>query len=172
LLGYDAAAIAFGGNLAYRDDFLARSDFVRGDVQLYRCAGPPIVLHAAGRSGECGGEPWDIDLRGGVLSWDTGCAETDAGGTVESFPGRIYTYSLVHGTRESWAIPRLHTFTVLDGGPRNAPQRGPRCSCGASSDTADTVFWIATHTFGCGEKFCDVATVDVYAARRREDPWS
>jgi hypothetical protein len=164
VLSYDASALSFGGNIAYRDDVFARARGSHGDVELDRCAGEPIILHARGTSEVCAGAPWNFDLRGGLFSWDTGCGDPDEQET--HFAGRLYAYSLVTHRRESWTLPSL----ALSISTELSAEVVGHGTFGYSTHTASTVFWIATRTLTC-EKLCGVQTVDVYAATRSESPW-
>jgi hypothetical protein len=140
---------------AFQGALFAQGSGRRGDVQLDHCHGRPTILRARGTGDGFGsGEPEDFDLRGGLLSWDTG---SEAAGYIPSEPkfrGGLYAYELTTHIRHKWLLPRL---TVTGGGE---PNRG---TYGYSTHTASMVFWIATQTIG-GDKIPDVEASAVYAA--------
>jgi hypothetical protein len=135
-------------------ELFAQGDGKHGDVQLDHCHGSPTILRARGTDGFGDGEPEDFDLRGGLLSWDTG---SEAAGYIPpepKFRGGLYAYELTTHRRHEWLLPRLR----VTGGEE--PNRG---TYGYSTHTASMVFWIATQTIG-GDKILDVETSAVYAA--------
>jgi hypothetical protein len=140
---------------AFQGELFAQGSGKRGDVQLDRCHGSPTILRARGTDDGFGsGEPEDFDLRGGLLSWDTG---SEAAGYIPpepKFRGGLYTYELTTHRRHKWLLPRL---TATGGGE---PNKG---TYGYSTHTASMVFWIATQTIG-GHPILDVETSAVYAA--------
>jgi hypothetical protein len=139
---------------ADQGELFAQGDGNHGDVQLDRCHGSPTILRARGTDGFGDGEPEDFDLRGGLLSWDTG---SEAAGYIPpkpKFRGGLYAYELTTHRRHEWLLPRLRAT----GGEE--PNRG---TYGYSTHTASMVFWIATQTIG-GDKILDVETSAVYAA--------
>ena len=133
-------------SFAYQGELFAQGYGKRGDVQLDRCHGRPTILRARGTDdGFGGGEPEDFDLRGELLSWDTG---SEAAGYIPpepKFRGGLYTYGLTTHRRHKWLLPRL-TVTGIE------PNRG---TYGYSTHTANMVFWIASQTLYC-DKLCDV----------------
>ncbi len=141
-------------SFAYQGELFAQGYGKRGDVQLDRCHGRPTILRARGTDdGFGGGEPEDFDLRGELLSWDTG---SEAAGYIPpepKFRGGLYTYGLTTHRRHKWLLPRL-TVTGIE------PNRG---TYGYSTHTANMVFWIASQTLYC-DKLCDVEKSAVYAA--------
>jgi hypothetical protein len=143
---------------AFQGELFAQGYGKRGDVQLDRCHGRPTILRARGTDDGFGsGEPEDFDLRGGLLSWDTG---SEAAGYIPpepKFRGGLYAYELTTHRRHKWLLPRL---TATGGGE---PNKG---TYGYSTHTASMVFWIATQTIG-GDKILDVETSAVYAAPLR-----
>ncbi len=141
---------------AYRHDMLVRRHGTGGDVQIEDCHGGARILHAAGGAVRGRGEPVDFDLRGGLLSWDTGdLAAAEADRSERRFPSRLYSYDLRTHRRMSWPLPQV---TV-----RGATE-SVKGSFGHSTHAAHTVFWIATQTVTC-LKVCEAATSAVYAAR-------
>jgi hypothetical protein len=140
---------------AFQGNLFVRRFGVRGDVQIDHCNGRATVLHARGGPDVCRGEPLHFDLRGGVLSWDTGCEGELAEPDAQPFRGRLYSYVLSTHRRDSWPLPAL---TVRGG---EEPVTG---TYGYSAHTQNTVFWIAARTLG-QEKLLYVEASAVYAAR-------
>jgi hypothetical protein len=140
---------------AFHGEIFAHRSGTTGNVQLEHCHGPPTVLHARGGPDVCRGEPLNFDLRGGLLSWDTGCEGDGPEPDEPDFRGRLYSYALSTHGRASWPLPKL---TVRGG---EEPIRG---TFGYSTHTANTVFWIAARTLG-GGKGLYVETSAVFAAR-------
>lgn len=134
----EAARAPEGGELvsprgvSYNDGLLATASSRPGAVRLVRCNGHTTVL--PGR-----GEPVDFELRGGLLTWDTGhlAGEFDAGerGEGDISRGRIWSYKLQSRSRQSWTLPRL---------PLIIHSYPPRVGVfGWSTHTSNTVFWVA-----------------------------
>jgi hypothetical protein len=140
---------------AFQGELFAQGSGKRGEVQLDRCHGRPTILRARGTDDGFGsGEPEDFDLRGGLLSWDTG---SEAAGYIPpepKFRGGLYAYDLTTHRRHRWLLPRL---------PVAVAGETVKGTYGYSTHTANTVFWIATRTLG-GEKVPSVETSSVYAA--------
>lgn len=140
---------------AFQGELFAQGSGKRGEVQLDRCHGRPTILRARGTDGGFGnGEPEDFDLRGGLLSWDTG---SEAAGYIPpepKFRGGLYAYALATRRRHKWLLPRL---------PVTVAGETVKGTYGYSTHTANMVFWIATQTLSC-YKLCDVETSAVYAA--------
>jgi hypothetical protein len=113
--------------LTYADGVLA-SEGTRhnGDVELVRCHGRPTIL--PGRD-----EPRNINIGGGLLTWDNGLNPTESATTSET--RTLISYGLSSRRRRSWALP----FVAVKG--QVEPQRAE--PYGYSSHTANTVFWIA-----------------------------
>ena len=142
-------------SFAYQSEMFAQGHGKHGDVQIDRCHGRPTILGARGTdSGFGGGQPENFDLRGGLLSWDTGSEAAGYTPPEPKFRGGLYAYELTTHKRHKWLLPRL---TATGGGERN------RGTYGYSTHTASMVFWIATQTIG-GDKILDVETSAVYAA--------
>jgi hypothetical protein len=139
---------------AFQGDLFAQGSGKHGDVQIDHCHGRPMSLR--GRGGETfgNGKPQDFDLRGGLLSWDTGSAANDYIPPEPQFRGSLYAYELGSHRRDRWPLPRL---------PVTVAGETVKGTYGYSTHTANTVFWIATQTLG-GEKVPSVETSSVYAA--------
>jgi hypothetical protein len=138
-------------NASEQNLFVHRSG-THGNVQIDHCHGRPTTIEARGRSGPGEGAPWNFDLRGGLLSWDTGSDPTEF--SPSQFPGRLYTYGLATHRRDSWPLPRR----TVPGG------EAVTGTYGYSTHTANTAFWIADTRLG-GEPTLDVTRSAVYAAR-------
>jgi hypothetical protein len=138
------------GRFAYDDGLLARSAAHLGDVRIDRCRGRPTILHGRG-------EAENFDIRGGVLTWDTGHPGTQYGEEgLDRSHNTITSYNLATRRSHTWALPRL---PLLDTGL----ERPPLGAFGYSAHTRNTVFWFAAHTVsGTEVRFVD--TSSVYAA--------
>jgi hypothetical protein len=133
----------------------------RGGVEIERCHGAPIKLQ--GRGGAR-----DFDVRGGVLTWDSGHPGVDAKERVEGDGlkqselqhGVLFSYNLATHHRRSWALPRLPLWVESKEGK---PITG---AFGYSTHTTTTVFWIAARRRECiGDSVCSEPEVfSVYAA--------
>jgi hypothetical protein len=109
---------------AFQGALFAQRLGTQGNVQLNHCHGRPTILHARGGPAVCKGEPLHFDLRGGLLSWDTGCEGELAEPDERHFHGRLYSYTLAGHRRDSWPLPWL---TVRGGGePITARSAIPR----------------------------------------------
>ncbi|MHB1538886.1 MAG: hypothetical protein ACYCUM_04525 [Solirubrobacteraceae bacterium] len=155
-----------GGNFSYQSGVLARQYGVRGEVAIEHCHGRPILLEGQhiGRSRGLDFLPHDFDLRGGLISWDTGGAPAENEERVRDehlFRATLSAYTLATGARYRWPLPRIHV-TGAPGGEGALAQAQPP---GYSSHTASMVFWIATRSIECGEDECTAKTAAVYAAR-------
>jgi hypothetical protein len=122
-----------------------------------------VVRAHGGPRGFDRGEPENVDLSGGLLSWDTGHGGTsyqdeeiypDAGGALEH--GSLSSYALASARRHRFGLPRLRLYT---GSSR--PAIG---IFGYSTHTDSAVFWIAARTLVVDE-VAEVHTAAVYAAR-------
>lgn len=127
-----------------------------GEVQITHCNGHSVILEGEFvRGGHLAtvAKPHDFDLRGGLVSWDTG-EESDVGEPTEARE-RSFGATLATGARHHWSLPRV---TVQgDEGPVTG-------AFGYSTHTSNTVFWIASRTLSC-DKTCWPATTAVYGAR-------
>jgi hypothetical protein len=139
---------------AFQGDLFAQGSGKHGNVQIDHCHRRPTIL--GGRGGETfgNGKPQDFDLRGGLLSWDTGSAATDYIPPEPQFRGSLDAYDLGSHRRRRWPLPRL---------PVTVAGEKVKGTYGYSTHTANTVFWIATRTL-VGEKVPSVETSSVYAA--------
>ncbi|MGO8904760.1 MAG: hypothetical protein ACLQMH_03965 [Solirubrobacteraceae bacterium] len=147
---------------AYADGLYVHASRNGHDVKIERCKGASITLRGQGT-------PRDFDLRGGVLTWDTG----HPGGESESEPkdaaglqrGMLFSYDPATRKRRSWILPRLSLLSDSEG----ATVHGV---FGYSTHTTTMVFWLATRHRECvvsGEGYQPVCThpevFSVYAAR-------
>ena len=147
------------GSFAYENGVLARQLGEHGELEVARCRGRVLVLRGQPLSGRAHNHvPRDFDLRGGLVSWDTGSfADTtagDEGGPQERlFHSRLNVLALASGRRRTWALPRI------------ALAHAEADYYGYSTHTADTVFWVATRSLAFGESGPSVQTYSLYAAR-------
>jgi hypothetical protein len=120
-------------------------------VDIEGCHRPKLSLHL--RS-----EPRNIELRGGVLTWDTGASSAEEEG-IDTRHATLTSYSLSSRRRHTWPLPPL-PINLNGGEPSEANSVGV---FGYSAHTSNTLFWIADRSMSC-YKLCDVATYYVYAA--------
>lgn len=147
------------GDFAYRHGLFVHRYGRHGQVQLERCRGRSTIL-----TGQFVAHPYDthaprsFDLRGGLLSWDSGVVadtttEPDSG--TAAARSRLFTVSLTSARRRSWALPRVRVPLSTEPGAY---------SFGYSAHTSNTVFWIATRTLDGTESGPIVGTMSVYSA--------
>jgi hypothetical protein len=147
------------GSFAYERGVLARQLGERGDVEVARCGRRARVLGGQRLLGKAHNHvPRDFDLRGGLLSWDTGSyADSTAGGeggpSERGFRSRLNALGLASGRHLTWALPRVAL-------PRTEPD-----FYGYSTHTANSVFWLATRTLAFSESGPLVHTYSLYSAR-------
>jgi hypothetical protein len=91
-------------------------------VEVQRCKGRPVVLHHRG-------EATNVDVRGGLLTWDTGEDPLFFPSGIRS--ATLTSYRLASGRRRSWTVPYLNV-KGFEGQ-----------ILGYSTHTTTTVFWIA-----------------------------
>jgi len=126
-------------------------------VGIEGCNGRMVSLHL--RS-----EPKNVELRGGVLTWDTGhspesaFSEEEEG--IDTRHATLTSYSLSSRRRRTWPLPHL-PINLNGGEPGEATGAGV---FGSSAHTSNTLFWIADRSLSCYE-LCSVATYYIYAAR-------
>jgi hypothetical protein len=139
---------------AYGLGYLAMSAGAAGAVALERCDCQRRVLRASG-------DPENFDLRGGLLSWDSGHLGGEPPEPGEARSGTLWTYQLSSERRRHWTLPRV----TLVG---EAPVPGVPEVLGYSTHTARAVFWIATRSIirsaSPEVQVTSVGTSTVYAA--------
>jgi hypothetical protein len=123
-------------------------------LRIDRCRGRSTILRSAP-------EPSDVELRGGLLTWDAVKAPLGALDPEEEAAdthGTLDSYRLSTRRRRSWRLPRLpldfegrHTVGVL----------------GSAAHTDYAVIWISAQSLVCGKTGCDIVTSAVYAASLR-----
>jgi hypothetical protein len=154
-----AEAGYLAGSFAYASGVLARALGQRGELEVARCRGRALVLGGQRLGGKAHNHlPRDFDLRGGLLSWDTGSyADTTAGGEggpdERGFHSRLNALGLASARHRTWALPRV------------ALEDAEADSYGYSTHTANTVFWVATRSLAFGESGPSVQTYSLYSAR-------
>ena len=127
-------------------------------LRIERCHRRATIFHVRT-------EPGNIDLSGGLLTWDTGHQGTqyqeEEVGDIPSGAlkrGVLSSYRLSTGQRRSWTLPRLPLHT-------DYPQ--PTVGVfGYSAHTDYAVLWIAARSLYC-DKTCYVETSSVYIAPTR-----
>jgi hypothetical protein len=137
---------------SYADGVLAHPARRPGAVEIDHCNGRPVVLGGHG-------EPVNFDVRGGLLTWDTGHHATSFEAQEDVSRGTLTSYGVRKGGRRSWALPNLTL-----GGAVLRPEYGV---FGYSTHTANMVFWVASRTLGAEEKSLFVKASSVFAAPLR-----
>jgi hypothetical protein len=147
------------GSFAYGGGVLARQLGERGELEVARCRGRSRVLSGQRISGRAHNHvPRDFDVRGGVISWDTGSyADTTAGGEggprERGFRSRVNVLELASRRRRAWSLPQL------------AIEHAEPDYYGYSTHTANTIFWVATSSLSFSESGPVVQTYLLYSAR-------
>ncbi len=112
---------------SFSEGLLARRKRVNSRVvQIEGCRGRKTLLHSSG-------EPEDFDIRGGVLTWDTGHAPGPTAPEDGPFDGSLFSYTLAARRLCHWKLPKR-------------PLKGAEPLYGAfgySTHTSNTVFWVA-----------------------------
>lgn len=139
---------------AFQGDLFAQGAGKHGDVQIDYCDGHPTILRTRGGEDFGNGKAQDFDLRGGLLSWDTGSEAKEYIPGEPRFRGSLYAYEFGSHKRHRWPLPRLPVVVAGE---------TVKGTYGYSTHTANTVFWIATQTLEGGKVF-SVETSSVYAA--------
>jgi hypothetical protein len=120
-----------------------------GDVEIVHCHGRATVL--SGR-----GEPKNLRLDGGLLTWDNGLNPTQSGFPREN--KTLTSYRLANRSRRSWTLPLVSV--------RGQEEPTPREPYGYSTHTTNAVFWIAPKTLeSVGKATVVVTRASVYSAR-------
>jgi hypothetical protein len=153
------ALVLLEGGVAYGGGVFASPLGEHGAVQIARCRGARAVLPGQRVSGrESGDFPRDFDLRGGLLSWDTGSQTdtTDGGdeGAAGRFSARLNVVEPRSRRRRSWRLPR-RAIAGSVGGPG---------FFGYSAHTSRAVFWVATRSVAATESGPVVASYTLYSA--------
>jgi hypothetical protein len=129
-------------------------------LRIQRCHGRPILVYTHT-------EPKNVELRAGLLTWDSGHIENGLEEEREAEPGfdirraALTSYDLSTRTRRSWSLPAL-PLDLYGGEPSAANSVGVY---GYSAHTKTMLFWIADRTLSCGKGGCSANTHYVYAAR-------
>jgi hypothetical protein len=148
------------GAATYRNGILAGQLGEHGMIQLRRCDGRRTVLAGQHVDNEYANHvPRSFDLRGGLLSWDTG-SDANTTNSEETprrplFRARLDILAPGSHRRRSWTLPRRKVPGGV-GGPD---------AYGYSAHTSDTVFWLATRSLTQGEAGPSVASYSLYSAR-------
>ena len=142
------------GEFAYRQGLLVTLNNAKNRVSISGCHGRQTLLAA-------GGEAENLDLAGGLLTWDTahaGVSPPVQSGSVEErviYHGTLWSYEPATRRRRGWQLPRETTLL---------PNRKIHAVLGRSAHAGKTLFWIAAATVNGGETRT-VETSSVYAAR-------
>jgi hypothetical protein len=115
--------------LDYSDGYYAQPTANYKTVELDRCSGARVLLRA-------GGEPENFDVRGGILSWDTGLPGFLSGEGPRKRVLSAYRYQ-THRL-QTWTLPVVPVRE--DNGGEVSIVEYP---LGYSTHTAGMVFWIA-----------------------------
>jgi hypothetical protein len=142
------------GEFAYSQGLLVTLNNAKNRVSIGGCHGRQTVLAA-------GGEAENLDLAGGLLSWDTAHAGVSPpvgiGGVEERviYHGTLWSYEPATRRRRGCQLPRETT---------SLPNRNIHAVLGRSAHAGKTLFWIAAATVN-GDETRTVETSSVYAAR-------
>jgi hypothetical protein len=123
-------------------------------LRIDRCRGRPAILRSAP-------EPSDVELRGGVLTWDAvkaGRETLDPEEEAAATRGTLESYRLSTRRRGSWRLPRL---------PLDFEGRHAVGVLGSAAHTDYAVIWVSAQSLVCGKTGCDIVTSAVYAASLR-----
>jgi hypothetical protein len=131
----------------YSDGILAAE--ASRPIRIYRCHGRPMTLPSYG-------EDRNLQLRGGLLSWDSGHNAATFQEGDDASHGTISSYRLATGERQRLALPRIRVLMGEHPTPR---------VFGYSTHAANMLFWIATRTVALGKAGVTVATSTVYAGK-------
>jgi hypothetical protein len=160
--GYPGRAVFSGALLARPAGRGGEAGF--DSVRIEGCHGRATVLRGRGEPrGFDRGEPENVDLGGGLLTWDTAHPgfvyqeeEIDPKATGALDHGSLSSYALASARRDRFALPRLRLYTGS-----TPPTSG---IFGYSAHTDSAVFWLAARTLVV-DKIAEVQTAAVYAAR-------
>jgi hypothetical protein len=143
------------GQFAYSDGVFAEPDPHGHGVEVFRCRGRPTLLHG-------GGEPRDLEIGSGLLTWDTGSPGATYNQDVPEGPGygELWTYALASGRRGHLTLPNMRVSIIGEAQPVIGV-------LGYSAHTRRTAFWIAAHTLQLGQTGANLETSSVYASRLR-----
>jgi len=122
-------------------------------ARVVHCHGRPTLLHTGDHF------PGNLDVRGGVVTWDTG---EYAGGATEARHARLSSYTIPTNQRRSWPLPEYPLYSA-----NSPPREGFFLGQGAwgySSHTTYMVFWIAARNVSCVDG-CVPGSSAIYAAR-------
>jgi hypothetical protein len=147
------------GDFSFRNGLFAHRAGHHGDVALQRCRGHSSVFPGQSIPNVFAqNAPRNFDLRGGLLTWDTG-DQADTTGEYEfgrrAFAAKLDAVSLSTQRRRTWTLPRVPL----------AHAAAPPSSFGYSTHTVNAVFWAATRTLSLGPGPPGVATMSLYWAR-------
>lgn len=121
-------------------------------MRLHHCDGKTSGL--ASRKREAAAR--DIEINGGVLTWDTGLEREEA--TPHVYQGTLYSYDLASHTREFWRLPIAPAIY-----PEFPDERG---TYGYSAHTLNIVFWLANAQMTEG-RAPEVDRWQIYGAMRQ-----
>jgi hypothetical protein len=162
-----------GSGFSYRDGVVAHPEEIGEDpvrhMRVERCNRSSVSLPAHQERGRGEAFPWNVELGGGLLTWDTGHTtgswqdELVEGRQAGLRDGTLDTYRLAANQLHAWRLPPLR-LRVLG----RARDEWPIGVFGYSAHTANTVFWIAAEDLNCeGEKgICgETERSDIYRAQ-------
>jgi hypothetical protein len=140
--------------LDYSEGYYAQPTQNDKSVELDRCSGSRILL----RPGGTAGEPENFDVRGGLLSWDTG--EPSGVDVERGSPRRFLSIYQYRARRvQRWKLP---IERIREKGNGVSLSKYP---LGYSTHTANAVFWIATESCEPTNVGCVARSSVVFEAR-------
>src|ERR1700737_1598265 len=145
---------------SYSDGFVAEPEEM-GEapirhLRIDRCHGRATILPAPYERRNLEPPPWDVELRAGILTWDTGHVseawvqelEQEPNAVADLRHGTLSAYDLHTAKLRSWELPRL-TLAVTTGGPEPYRVLG---TFGYSAHTDYDLFWVAARSIDCSGK--------------------
>jgi len=137
---------------SYDDGLLARPAKHGSGIELLGCRGRPRILHAAG-------QPENISLRAGLLTWDTAAPASAYNLEVEEHAGYgfLWTYRLSSGHRTHTKLPEMRIVT-------GEPHRSTN-TLGYSTHAGNMLFWVAAQTIAAGHDGYALVNSTIFAAR-------
>lgn len=134
--------------VAYTNTLFAHADGDQGAVRIEYCRRKPTTLQPIKNEPSAAA----LDLRGGLLTWDTAAEEEER--RAQPYSGTLYSYDPGSGKREHWRLPLAPgVFTEEKG------------AFGYSTHTSNMVFWLAEAGSEEG-RGAGVNEWRIYAARR------
>jgi hypothetical protein len=133
--------------------------FLAGEktAEILRCNGTARMIAISPHAVE-------LQVRGGLISWDTGADASELDRPWQGLSGQLTAYRINGGRRYTFQLPRLAVPGVR-GQVENESEPPKPGVYGYATHTSNTVFWVATRTVSPGETGVSVETSEIYAAK-------